>query len=87
MRKELILNERPLVSCYQHHAYALGILGNNNDSIIWLSNYYVQLVYCPDLGIDSFNFLIEFLTHQNAFVCESVNDELVNYLNLDKKIM
>lgn len=85
MYKELELNDKPPVSCYQHHAYALGILGCSEECAIWLCNYYVQLIYCPDLGINSFNFLVEFLTHQNAFICESVNDDLINYLKLDKK--
>lgn len=83
MRKLLSIEKKPLIQVYQHHAYGFSILGNGRESRIWAYNKYIQLVFTPAYGLNSFNYFVEFMTKQAPFIWEGCNDITISHLKIN----
>jgi hypothetical protein len=80
----LELNINPDIRGYQHHAFTLGIILKEKENYFWLYNNYIQLVYSKKGGLDTFNFNMEFATHQTPFIRNTLDDYLLDLLSIDK---
>lgn len=83
MTKKLLFNLDPPIRSYQHHAFALGILLKSSIEYNWLYNNYIQVSYSKSQGLSSFNFYMDFVTHQPVFNREYLSDELIEKNNID----
>ncbi|BCJ95338.1 hypothetical protein acsn021_29070 [Anaerocolumna cellulosilytica] len=77
MKVSLNFNPAVPIKVYQHHAYTLGILLNSEKEYMWLYNNYIQLAFTKSLGWDSFNFYMDYITHQPVFTREHLSDSLL----------
>jgi len=77
MKISLNFNSTVPIKTYQHHAYTLGILLNSEKEYLWLYNNYIQIAYTKSLGMGSFNFYMDFITHQPVFSREHLSDSLL----------
>ncbi len=83
MKKELEVEKNPIIQIYQHHAYGFSILGNNERGFTWAYNKYIQLIYTPAYGFDSFNYFVEFMTKQAPFLWEGLSDLALKKLGVN----
>lgn len=77
-------NFETVVKSYQHHAFALGIILNGENSYNWLYNNYIQMAYSIVGGLGSFNFYMDFVMRQPILNRNYLDDEFLNYYNINK---
>lgn len=80
---KLPINEFPPIRGYVHHAYPLGIILNDEKNSPWLFNNFIQLIFLPKDGSDTFNFDIDFFPYQNAFHLEYLDDITIKEMKID----
>jgi len=80
----LNINTDPEIRVYQHHAYTLGIILQEEKNYFWLYNNYIQLIYSREGGNGTFNFNMVFAPYQPVLIRNRLDEKLLNSLNIDR---
>ncbi len=80
---ELPIDINPPVKTYNHHAFGLGILLTDSESIKWIFNNYILLSYYPEGGLLTFDFYMDYIYCQPVFEREHIDDDMLSKCKID----
>lgn len=85
----LPVSREPLVTVYNHHAFAMSILQTNEQYMKWVCNHYIQLSYYPQYGALSFDFYMDYIYCDPVFEREFLADDMLEqaHVNIRKYII